>query len=145
MATTLVGVLAVCNGLGRILTGAMFDKFGRRVAMLTAGVLTIIAAGVTLLAVHVGSLPLCILGLCLTGLSYGTCPTIQSAFTAAFYGQRHFASNFGVMNCNLMCASFIATACNSLLASTGGYTAPFILLLALAVVALGLNLSIRRP
>ena len=145
VATTLVGVLAVCNGLGRILTGALFDNLGRRVAMLSAGVLTVVAAGVTLLAVQAGSLPLCILGLCLTGLSYGTCPTIQSAFTAAFYGQKHFASNFGVMNCNLMCASFIATACNSLMASTGGYTAPFILLLALAVVALGLNLSIRRP
>lgn len=145
VATTLVGVLSVCNGLGRILTGAIFDAWGRRVAMLSAGALTIVAAGVTLLAVGMGSLPLCILGLCLTGLSYGTCPTIQSAFTAAFYGQKHFASNFGVMNCNLMCASFIATACNSLMASTGGYIAPFALLLALAVVALGLNLSIRRP
>ena len=145
VATTLVGVLSVCNGLGRILTGAMFDAFGRRVTMLSAGGLTIVAAGVTLLSVGLGSLPLCILGLCLTGLSYGTCPTIQSAFTAAFYGQKHFASNFGVMNCNLMCASFIATACNSLMAATGGYVAPFVLLLALALVSLGLNLSVRRP
>lgn len=145
LATTLVGVLSVCNGLGRILTGAVFDAMGRRVTMLATNLLTILAAGVTLLAVGMGSLPLCIVGLCLTGLSYGSSPTMSSAFTAAFYGQKHFASNFGVMNCNLMCASFIATACNSLLASTGGYTAPFALLLGLAVVALGLNLSIRRP
>ena len=145
LATTLVGVLSVCNGLGRILTGAVFDALGRRVTMLATNLLTILAAGVTLLAVGMGSLPLCILGLCLTGLSYGSSPTMSSAFTAAFYGPKHFASNFGIMNCNLMCASFIATACNSLLASTGGYVAPFVLLLGLAVVALGLNLSIRRP
>ncbi len=145
LATTLVGVLAVCNGVGRILTGAVFDACGRRFTMLSANILTIIAAGVTLLAVSISSLPLCVMGLCLSGISYGTSPTMSSAFTSAFYGQKYFASNFGVTNCNLMGASAIATVCNSLMASSGGYTVPFILLLALAVVALGLNLSIRRP
>lgn len=145
LATTLVGVLAVCNGLGRILTGAVFDAMGRRFTMLAANILSIVAAGVTLLAVSVGSLPLCIVGLCLSGVSYGTSPTMSSAFTSAFYGQKHFASNFGVTNCNLMGAAFIATACNSLMAASGGYTMPFILLLALAVLALGLNISIRKP
>ena len=145
LATTLVGVLAVCNGLGRILTGAVFDAMGRRFTMLAAGILAIVAAGVTLTAVVLGSLPLCIAGLCLSGVSYGTSPTMSSAFTSAFYGQKHFASNFSVTNCNLMGAAVIATVCNSLMASSGGYVAPFILLLALAVIALGLNLSIRRP
>ena len=36
LATTLVGVLSVCNGLGRIATGAVFDKLGRRKTMLLA-------------------------------------------------------------------------------------------------------------
>ena len=145
LATTLVGVLAVCNGLGRILTGAVFDAMGRRFTMLAANILTILAAAVTLLAVGLSSLPLCMIGLCLTGISYGTSPTMSSAFTSAFYGQKHFASNFGVTNCNLMGAATIATVCNSLVASSGGYLLPFSLLLGLAVAALGLNLSIRRP
>lgn len=38
-----------------------------------------VAAGVTLLAVSIGSLPLCIAGLCLTGMSYGACPTINKS------------------------------------------------------------------
>ncbi len=145
LATTLVGVLAVCNGLGRIITGAVFDAMGRRFTMIAANILTIVAAGVTLLAVGISSLPLCIVGLCLTGMSYGTSPTVSSAFTSAFYGTKHFASNLGIMNFNLMCASFVATACSSLLTATGGYTVPFILLLALSVVALGLNISIKKP
>ena len=145
LATTLVGVLAVCNGLGRILTGAMFDAFGRKVTMFSATVLTIVAAGITLLSVAIESLPICIVGLCLTGLSYGSCPTMVSSFTSAFYGQKHFASNFSVMNCNLIFASFIATACTSLLGKFGGYTIPFVLLLSLAVIALLLNLSIKKP
>lgn len=145
MATTLVGVLSVCNGLGRIICGAVFDSMGRRFTMISASVLTIASAGVTLIAVSVNSLPLCIIGLCLTGLSYGTSPTVSSAFTSAFYGQKHFAENLSITNFNLMVASFIATACSALMESSGGYTAPFILLLALSAVALILNFSIKKP
>ena len=145
LASTLVGVLSICNGLGRIFTGALFDKAGRRVTMLASNIITIFAAGVTLISVLMGSLPLCIIGLCLTGLSYGSCPTVCSAFTAAFYGQKHFPTNFSVINFNLLVASFIATASNNLLLSTGGYMAPFAMLLGISVVALGLNLSIRKP
>ena len=115
LATTLVGVLAVCNGLGRIITGAVFDQFGRRVTMIGANLITILSAGLTLLAVSVHSLPLCIVGLCLTGMSYGATPTVCSAFVSAFYGQKHFATNYSIINFTLMAASFIATACNALL------------------------------
>lgn len=145
LATTLVGVLSVCNGLGRIVIGALFDKLGRKKTMLLANLLTITAAGITLLAVSLGSLPVCILGLCLTGFSYGAGPTISSAFTSAFYGTRYFPVNFSVMNFNLMFASFMATAASGLLESTGGYVGPFLFLLTLAVISLILNLSIRRP
>ena len=146
LATTLVGVLSICNGLGRIATGKTFDMLGRKKTMIAANIITIFAAGVTLLAVYIGSLPLCILGLCLTGLSYGASPTVSSAFTSAFYGIKHFPTNFSIMNFNLMAASFIATACANLLQASGGdYTAPFILLLVLSSVALALNLSIKKP
>lgn len=145
LATSLVGVLAVCNGLGRIITGAMFDWLGRRKTMLIAMSLTIVAAGTTLLSVIINSVPVCISGLCLTGLSYGTCPTISTAFTSAFYGQKYFATNFSILNCHLICASFMATACSSLQNSFGSYIAPFVLLLSLAFIALALNLSLKKP
>ena len=145
LATTLVGVLSVCNGLGRIVTGAVFDVAGRRITMLAANLVAIAAAGITLVASLVGSLPLCIVGLCLSGLSYGTCPIFSSAFTSGFYGTKYFSTNFSVMNFNLMGASFIATASSALLSSYGSYVAPFTLLLALSVVGLILNLSIKRP
>lgn len=145
LATTLVGVLSVCNGLGRILTGALYDSLGRRKTMLAANGITIVAAGITLIAVWLHSLPFCILGLCLTGLSYGSCPTVTSAFTSSFYGTKYFPVNYSITNFNLIAAAFIAAGSNSLLISTGSYTAPFALLLILAVCALGLNVSIRKP
>lgn len=145
LAVTLVGILSVCNGLGRILTGAVFDAIGRRRTMLCANLLTICAAGITLLAVSVGSLPLCIVGLCLSGMSYGANPTITAAFMSTFYGMKHYSTNIALMTFTAMTASLIATVSNTLLETSGGYTAPFLMLLALSLVALGLNLSIRKP
>lgn len=145
LATTLVGVLSVCNGLGRILTGALFDSMGRRKTMLLANGATILAALCTLLAVFTSSVPLCVAGLCLTGISYGSCPTISSAFISAFYGVKHFPVNFSIMNFNLMGASLMATVGSLLLTSSGGYVAPFLMLLALSIAALVLNISISRP
>ena len=145
LATTLVGVLSVCNGLGRIITGAVFDAMGRRFTMIAAPVIAIFAAGVTLLAVYIHSLPLCIVGLCLTGVSYGSCPTLTSAFTMAFFGAKNYPTNMSYMNFNIMGGSFIATLSSTLLTNSGGYVAPFAMLLGLAIVAFVLNLLIRKP
>ena len=145
LAVSLVGVLSVCNGLGRIITGALFDSIGRRKTMLFANILTIGAASVVLLAVSVGSLPLCIAGLCLTGISYGACPTITAAFTSSFFGMKHFSNNMALMTFTVMGGSLIATVSNKILEVTGGYTATFMMLLALSFVALLLNVFIHRP
>ncbi len=145
LATSLVGVLSVFNGLGRIIAGALFDGIGQRKTMCLANVTTIAAAGVILIAIYANSLPLCVVGLCLTGMSYGSCPTIIAAFSSTFYGMKYFSSNVAVMNCNLIFASFLATASNSLLSASGGYAVPFTVLLGLAIVAFVLSLIIRKP
>ena len=143
-ATLLVGILSVCNGLGRVITGIVFDRVGRRTTMLAANICAITAAAITLLAVGTHSPVLCVVGLCLTGISYGTCPTISSAFTSEVFGTKYFSMNFPVMNCNLIFASFIATGTSLISGATGGYAAAFVVLLALSVVALLLNLSLRK-
>jgi OFA family oxalate/formate antiporter-like MFS transporter len=145
LAVSLVGVLSVCNGLGRIITGSVFDTIGCRKTMICANILTIGAALVTLFAVSVGSLPVCVVGLCLTGLSYGACPTITAAFTSTFYGMKYFSSNMAFMTFTVMGGSLIATLSNKVLEVTGGYTGAFIMLLSLTAIALVLNLFIRKP
>ena len=145
LAVSLVGVLSVCNGLGRILTGAVFDKIGCRKTMLLANILTIAAAGVTLGAVCIQSLPLCIIGVCLTGISYGACPTITAACTSTYFGMKYFSGNMALMTFTVMVGSLVATASNTVLEATGGYTATFLMLLALTFVALLLNALIKKP
>ena len=145
LAVSLVGVLSVCNGLGRILTGALFDSIGRRKTMLLANIFTICAAAVTLLSVTVNSLPMCIIGLCLTGISYGSCPTITAAFTSSFFGMKYFSTNMALMTFTVLGGSLIATVSNKVLEITGGYNAAFLMLLGLTFIALILNFFIRKP
>ena len=113
--------------------------------MIAANILAIVAAAITLVAVSQHSLLLCIVGLCLTGMSYGTVPTNTSAFASAFYGTEHFGTNLSVLNFNLMLASFMATACSAIRTATGGYVVPFAILLGMASLALVLNISVKKP
>jgi len=145
LATTLVGVLSLCNGLGRIICGLVSDVLGVRKAMLISNCIAILAPLTVLFAVSKNSLGLCITGLCLTGIAYGFLATIISAFTAAFYGLKSFPSNYSLSNMMLLPASFSATFASVLLTKTGGYVAPFIMLITFAVLAMIINLSIKRP
>ena len=113
--------------------------------MRAAGCITIIAPTVTLLAVLFRSLPLCVAGMCLCGLSYGFAPTIGSAFVIEFYGVKNFATNFSISNLTLIPASFVATLSGSIVTATGTYIYPFILLIAFSIVSLLTNISITEP
>ena len=145
LATTLVGVLSLCNGLGRITCGVVSDQLGVRKAMLISNTIALLAPLAVLFSLGQNSLGLCIAGLCLTGIAYGFLATIISAFTAAFYGLRYFPANYSLSNMMLFPASFGATVASILLTETGGYTAPFLLLTAFAGLAMVINLTIRRP
>jgi OFA family oxalate/formate antiporter-like MFS transporter len=145
LATMLVGVLSVSNGLGRIVCGLIFDVLGRRRTMLIANLLAILAPATVLLSIIKGSLALCIVGLCVTGISYGCCPTITAAFIGAFYGTKYFPTNYSTTNLMLIPASFVATISGAMQESTGSFIAPFVMLLIFAACALIINLNIRKP
>lgn len=145
LATTLVGVLSVCNGLGRIICGISFDKLGRRNTMLAVSIVTVIAPMLMLAAISQNSLAIGIVSMCLTGVSYGCCPTISSAFISTFYGMKDFSLNYSISNTKMLISSFAATMATSLLASTGSYMVPFMMLTGFAVLSLLLNFTIKRP
>lgn len=145
LATLLTGLLAVCNGLGRIVFGALYDLIGCRKGMLISSAVTIAAAGVSLISVIGHSLPVCVAGLCLMGLSYGSCPTTVTTFTSEFFGMKHFATNFSVLNFNLIGTAFVASLSNVLFENSGGYVITFLFLLGLAAASFIINIFIKRP
>lgn len=144
-AVTLVGVLSIFNGLGRIISGIIFDRAGLRPTQVTASAAVIAAPVLGLLACLTGSLPVGVLALSLCGFSYGFSPTLSASFSAVFYGTKNFPTNFSLMNLILIPASFTATAAGSLVTSTGSYVSTFVMLVAFSLVGLVLNLFIRKP
>ncbi len=138
-AALLAGLVTVANGLGRIVSGAVFDKFGLRPTQyLTSGV--VIAATAAAFAGYALEFSaLGIAGLLLCGFSYGFSPTVSAALSAKFYGQKHFALNFPILNLILIPASSVPTLMASL-----PHTEIFGLLLAFSVAGLVLNITIRK-
>ena len=144
LATTLVGVLSVCNGMGRILCGLISDTWGVRSAMVLSNIIALLAPVAVLFGVQSSALKICAVGLCFTGIAYGFLATIISAFTAAFYGLAYFSSNYSLSNMMLFPASFGATLASLLLERSGGYTLPLLMLTAFSACALVINLSISK-
>lgn len=145
LATTLVGVLSVCNGVGRILAGLVFDKIGRKSTMIVSNLLTIFAPLLILMSLFINSLPLNIVGFCLTGIAYGTSPTITGATASELYGTKYFASNYSIVNTMVIFASLMSTVAGKLIEITNGnYVPVFIILLVLPVIALFLNFKIKK-
>lgn len=138
-AVTLAGILTVCNGLGRIASGAFFDAFGLRKTQYLTSFVVIAATALTLVGYACGINILGMAGLLLCGFSYGFSPTVSAAFASAFYGQKNFALNFPILNLILIPASFIPT-----LAAGWTNTVTFAVLVGFSVVGLLINISIKK-
>lgn len=145
---TLVGLIAVCNALGRVLAGALYDRFGRASAMQSVNVLFLLAGGVLLTALQSGRAALLIPGFILGGLAYGGVTPTNTAFVSSYFGLKHFALNLPIFVTNLIPASFGSTVAGALYDASGSYRLCFVLVAALAaagvLVTLALDLSDRR-
>jgi OFA family oxalate/formate antiporter-like MFS transporter len=137
-------VVSVFNGVGRVLFGALFDKLGRRSAM-RLDALFMVAAGLALFAGGAAdNLLLIFIGLPLAGTGYGGMPALASAVVNRFYGVRHYAMNFSIMNFSVIFSAFIGPLLSSALfeGSGGSYSGTFIAIVLFSLVGIALNVAI---
>ena len=120
-AATLIGLISVFNGVGRILSGASYDRFGRRVTMFSVSVSFILAAIALFAGLKLRSLLLVTVGFILGGLSYGAVPPNNSAFAGATFGMEHYPIIYSLINTNLVIASFGSTVAGALYDASGSY------------------------
>lgn len=141
----LVGSISVCNGLGRILFGALFDRLGHRktIALVSFALLAGLCA--LLLCLLTKSFVLLVCGFILGGIGYGGSPTMSAAFIKFSYGQRHYAVNLSVANLSILLASFASTGAGAVFDATGSFILVFIILLVFVFVALLGVLQVRKP
>lgn len=69
--TTVVGLISIFNGIGRVILGGLFDKVGRSGTMQTVNVLFVVTGIVLIAALKMQSFPVLVAGFIIGGLAYG--------------------------------------------------------------------------
>lgn len=139
-AAAIAGSVSIANGVGRVLSGQLFDAAGYRTTMLSVSVLYAAASAALIVSLQTGSLPVLMAAFLLVGLAYGGVPPMNSAFVAYFFGRRHYALNFSIINMNLIAASYLGPLCGG-----GSYMTTFIAILVFAAAGAVLTLMVRKP
>ena len=143
--STVVGLISIFNGLGRVLFGGLFDRIGRGKTMTLISAFYLLAVSTTLGGLMTNSFPILTGGFVLSGIAYGGITPTNSAFIASFFGRKHFALNFPVLNLNLLISSFSSSVAGSLYDSSHSYTSSFYLMLVLIFAGTFASLFIRKP
>lgn len=90
-----LGVMSICNGLGRLAWGSVSDRFGRKLAILL--MCTVSVAACLGFLRTAGSFGVLLLGLCLAAFAYGGYLALMPSFTADYYGPKNVGANYGLI------------------------------------------------
>jgi len=96
----LVAALALGNGIGRIITGTLSDRIGRRPTLLLCFVLQLVLMLLLTLAkpgTVLATTPVMAVLSALIGANFGANLALFPALTKDYYGLKHFGVNYGLM------------------------------------------------
>lgn len=143
--STVVGLISIFGGVGRVLFGGMYDGKGRLKTMWSISVVLVISIIMMTAAMAMGSFVLLIGGYIVMGLAYGGLPPTNSAYVGDFYGKKHYPVNFSVMNLCLLVASFAGTISGALFDASGSYFSTLIFMGAAAIIGIICSVFIKKP
>lgn len=142
---TVVGMISIMNGIGRVIYGAMYDKVGYRLTMLVDMISFFIAAAILILALKSGAFILIILGFLVGGFAYGGVTPMQSAVVSDFYGRTYYSVNFSVIVTNLLIGSFASTIAGKLYDMSQSYMSTIYMMFLVTAVSVVAWALLRRP
>lgn len=142
---TVVGLISILNGIGRVIFGGMFDKKGYKMTMIVDMIVFIVAGLVLILALTTGQFLFIVLGFVIGGFAYGGVTPTNSAIISDFFGRTYYPMNFSLINTNLLIASFASTIAGKLYDATQSYMSAIFMLIGVTVVGFIVFLGIRRP
>jgi OFA family oxalate/formate antiporter-like MFS transporter len=130
-------IVSVFNGGGRLIFGAIIDKFGRKRTMLINTTCMMFAGLSLLLGAYMNNAAPIFIGLILVGITYGGSPAMTSAIVYRFFGVTYYPVNFSLANFLLIPAAVIGPMISSALLewSGGAYNSTFTMIICLAVIA----------
>lgn len=142
--STVVGLISIFNGAGRVMFGDLFDRIGRLKTMILNNILFLISILILMIAIKSGQFDLIIIGFICIGLAYGGITPTNSAFVNHFYGSENYAVNLSLINMNLFIASFGSTIAGSLYDSTGSYFSTLIAMIIAVICSFVFTFMIKK-
>lgn len=146
-APAIVGmVVSVCNGLGRIVAGALFDKLGRIKTMSLNISMLIMAGLIHVLGAYSDMMLLIIIGLMFMSIQCGSNPIISSSFVREQYGSKYYPSNFAMVSFCAIPGSIIGPTIASIIVtkSGGNYIGTYFVLICCGIISVFVFLLLNK-
>ncbi|MEG0919137.1 MAG: MFS transporter [Anaerovoracaceae bacterium] len=139
-------IVSLCNGCGRVIMGALFDKIGRKPTLIIDSLILILSGGFLFLGATTSSMVFIIIGLVLVGVAYSGGPTLTASFLLATFGPKYFPMNLSLGIFSLIPAAIAGPMISAklLTASGGDYTSTFILIIGLGIGAMVASLIVNK-
>ena len=142
---TVVGLVSIFNGIGRVIFGGLFDKKGYQLTMALDMIVFVAAGLILILALNTGNFLFIILGFIVGGFAYGGVTPTNSAIISDFFGRTNYPMNFSLINTNLIIASFASTIAGKLYDASRSYMSTIFMMIGVTIVGFVVFLGIRRP
>lgn len=146
LATAAMGSVSAMNGLGRLINGFIWDKFGYRLCLTWIAVA--FAAGMLCCAFAMmgGNFPLLVAGFMLLGLMYGGNMCSMSAMVGTFFGPKYYGINYAIATCQMIPAAIVGPQILALSQmGSGSYLGAFWVFFGVAIAALVVSFFIKPP
>lgn len=146
LATAAMGSVSAMNGIGRLINGFIWDKFGYRVCLTWIAVAFAIGMLCCAFAMTDGNFPLLVAGFALLGLMYGGNMCSMSAMVGTFFGPKYYGINYAIATCQMIPAAIIGPQILALSQmGSGSYLGAFWVFFAVALAALVVSFFIKPP
>ena len=142
---TVVGLVSIFNGIGRVIFGTLFDKKGYWMTMIVDMIVFVAAGLILILALNTGNFVFIVVGFVVGGFAYGGVTPTNSAIISDFFGRTNYPMNFSLINTNLIIASFASTIAGKLYDASQSYMSTIFMMIGVTVVGFLVFLGIRRP
>lgn len=143
--STVVGLISIMNGIGRVIFGRLYDKKGHKATMYLVIFSFLVTTGVLALAISLGALPLVVIGFIIGGFSYGGVTPTNAALTADFYGNKYYSINFAIAGSNLIFASFSSSIAGALYDRTQSFFSAIIMMAICAIAGFFCMFAVKKP
>ena len=138
------GIVSLCNGVGRVILGAVFDRIGYKKTMMLVSFISISAGLLLILSYKTENPVFLFIAFMACGFSFSGGPICSASYVKSVFGPKNYPQNIGFANLNVIIASIIGPYLSALIYQSGGYMAVFPAIVAFGSISLIFCLLLAR-